>query len=229
MNNDAITTGSKFLTNQGARGILTSQDNMLTAEHASALRDKYKSMYSGVNNAGEIMVTNHDFKWLEMGLPAADLALIEQYNLSIKDLASVYKTPSILLNDTQASTFNNYREAKKYLYLQAVFPKLIAIRDELNRWLTPTYGNQYYIDFDFLSVPELQEDMEKVVRQLSLAWWLTPNEKRQAMKYEPIDQKEMDEIHMLANYIPISDGVTPKESGGTSQQLLNDTSDYTKK
>mgnify|MGYP003633468745 CR=1 FL=1 len=212
-----------------SRVVLTSQDNMLTAEHASALRDKYKSMYSGVNNAGEIMVTNHDFKWLEMGLPAADLALIEQYNLSIKDLASVYKTPSILLNDTQASTFNNYREAKKYLYLQAVFPKLIAIRDELNRWLTPTYGNQYYIDFDFLSVPELQEDMEKVVRQLSLAWWLTPNEKRQAMKYEPIDQKEMDEIHMLANYIPISDGVTPKESGGTSQQLLNDTSDYTKK
>jgi HK97 family phage portal protein len=229
MNNDAITTGSKFLTNQGARGILTSEDNMLTAEHAAALRDKYKSMYSGVHNAGEIMVTNHQFKWLEMGLPAADLALIEQYNLSIKDLASVYKVPSILLNDTQASTFNNYREAKKYLYLQAVFPKLIAVRDELNRWLAPTYGSQYYIDFDFLSVPELQEDMEKVVKQLSLAWWLTPNEKRAAMQYEPIEQKEMDEIHMLANYIPISDGVTPKEAGGTSQQMLSDTSDYINK
>jgi len=229
MNNDAITTGSKYLTNQGARGILTSQDNMLTAEHASALRDKYKSMYSGVDNAGEIMVTNHDFKWIEMGLPLADLALIEQYNLSIKDLASAYKVPSILLNDTQSSTFNNYREAKKAFYLQSVFPKLIAVRDELNRWLTPTYGSQYYIDFDFLSVPELQEDMEKVVRQLSLAWWLTPNEKRQAMKYEPIDQKEMDEIHMLANYIPISDGVTPKEVGGSSQQVLSDTSDYINK
>ena len=168
----------------------------------AAYRNKYKSMYSGVDNAGEIMVTNHQFKWLEMGLPAADLALIEQYNLSIKDLASVYKVPSILLNDTQASTFNNYREAKKYLYLQAVFPKLIAVRDELNRWLSPTYGSQYYIDFDFLSVPELQEDMEKVVKQLSLAWWLTPNEKRAAMQYEPIEKKEMDEIHMLANYIP---------------------------
>ena len=202
---------------------------MLTAEHAAALRDKYKSMYSGVNNAGEIMVTNHNFKWLEMGLPAADLALIEQYNLSIKDLASVYKVPSILLNDTQASTFNNYREAKKYLYLQAVFPKLVALRDELNRWLTPTYGSQYYIDFDFLSVPELQEDMEKVVRQLSLSWWLTPNEKRAVMQYEPIDKKEMNEIMMLANYIPISDGVTPKESGGTSQQLLSDASDYIEK
>jgi HK97 family phage portal protein len=229
INNNAIQTGSKYLTNQGARGILSSQDNMLTAEHAATLRDKYKSMYSGVDNAGEIMVTNHDFKWIEMGLPLADLALIEQYNLSIKDLASAYKVPSILLNDTQSSTFNNYREGKKAFYLQAVFPKLIAVRDELNRWLTPTYGSQYYIDFDFLSVPELQEDMEKVVRQLSLAWWLTPNEKRAVMQYEPIEQKEMDEIHMLANYIPISDGVTPKESGGSSQQLLNDTSDYDKK
>ena len=49
------------------------------------------------------------------------------------------------------------------------------------------------------------------------------------MKYEPLDIPEMNEIHMLANYIPISDGVTPKESGGTSQQLLNDTSDYEEK
>ena len=39
----------------------------------------------------------------------------------------------------------------------------------------------------------------------------------------------MDEIHMLANYIPISDGVTPKEVGGTSQQVLSDTSDYINK
>ena len=71
--------------------------------------------------------------------------------------------------------------------------------------------------------------MEKIVRQLSLSWWLTPNEKRAVMQYEPIDKKEMNEIMMLANYIPISDGVTPKEVGGTSQQLLSDASDYIEK
>lgn len=228
-NNDAITTGNKYLTNQGARGILTSDDISLTQEQAAELRDRYKAQYTGAANAGDIMITNHKFNWLEMGLPAADLALIEQYNLSIKDLASVYKVPSILLNDTQASTFNNYREAKKYLYLQAVFPKLIAIRDELNRWLAPQYGKEYYIDFDFLSVPELQEDMEKVVRQLSLSWWLTPNEKREAMRYDPIMDKDMDEIYILANFIPLSDGITTREAGGTSQQLLRDHSDYINK
>jgi HK97 family phage portal protein len=230
INNDAITTGQKFLKNQGVRGILSNDDNgMLTEEQARALKSRYKAQYQGADNAGDIMITNHQFKWLEMGLPAADLALIEQYNLSIKDLCGVYKVPSILLNDTQASTFNNYREAKKYLYLQAVFPELISIRDELNRWLAPSYGKEYYIDFDFMSIPELQEDMEKVVKQLSLSFWLTMNEKRKVMKFDPIDDPKMDEIFVLANYIPLSDGVTTREQGATSTQMLSQADDYLKK
>ena len=229
INNDAITTGKRFLNNQGARGILTAQDMMLTEEQAQALKDKYRANYQGADNAGEILISSNDFKWIEMGLPAADLALIDQYNISKKDLCAAYNVPSILLNDTQASTFNNFREAKKYLYLQSVFPELIAIRDELNRWLVPAYGEDYYIDFDFMSVPELQEDLEKVTRSLSLSWWLTGNEKRQVQKYEPIDQKGMDDIFLLANYIPLSDGITTTEQGGTSEQVLGNTMDYEKK
>lgn len=226
-NNAAITTGKNYLDNQGARGILSVIDaHGFTAEQAASLRDQYESRYGGAAKAGQTVMTNQKLDWTEMGLPLADLALIEQYNLTVKDIASVYKVPSILLNDTQASTFNNYREAKKYLYLQAVFPELIQLRDELNRWLVPMYGDKYYIDFDFLSVPELQEDMEKVVDQLSKAWWMTPNEKREAMKLEPQDDKAMDEVYILANLIPLADGVTPKEIGGGGQQTLNDHSDY---
>jgi HK97 family phage portal protein len=202
---------------------------MLTQEQVSEIKDRYKKQYGGSVNAGDIVITNRMFKWIDMGLPATDLALIEQYNLSIKDLCNVYNVPSILLNDTTASTFNNYREAKKQLYLEAVFPELISLRDELNRWLSPTYkegSTEYYIDFDFMSVPELQEDMEKVTRQLSLAWWFTPNEKRELMKAEPHDNELMNDIYILANYIPLSDGITPKELGGGSTQMLSDNLDY---
>ena len=109
------------------------------------------------------------------------MSLIEQYNASIKDLANIYSVPAVLLNNTESSTYNNVKEAKKSLYQNCVMPEMIKIRDELNRWLAPKYGDKIYIDFDFSVIPELQEEMDKVVQQLSQSWWLTMNEKRAAM------------------------------------------------
>jgi hypothetical protein len=32
-------------------------------------------------------------------------------------------------------------------------------------------------------IPEMAEDSDKMVDQLSKAWWITPNEKREIMSY----------------------------------------------
>ena len=228
INNDAITTGNKYLENQGARGMLASDDmGMLTQEQAEALKDRYREKYQGSANAADIIITNHMFKWIDMGLPAADLALIEQYNLSKKDIAAAYNFPSLLLNDTAEFSVSTYREAKKQLYLQKIIPELSLLRDELNRWLTPTHGKEYYIDFDYMSIPELQEDMEKVVKQLNVSWWFTPNEKRVAMKADPLDKDGMDDIYVPANLINLSiEGTQGDLLGGNPMQRLSDTIDY---
>jgi len=42
-----------------------------------------------------------------------------------------------------------------------------------------------FIDFDISALPELQRDMEKMVASLVNASWLTMDEKRIAMNYEP--------------------------------------------
>jgi hypothetical protein len=42
-----------------------------------------------------------------------------------------------------------------------------------------------FIDFDIMALPELQRDMEKMVNGLKSADWLTYDEKRVAMNYEP--------------------------------------------
>jgi HK97 family phage portal protein len=222
INNDAITTGSKYLKNQGVRGILASDDmSMLTQDQAAALKDRYGEQYTGADNAGNVMITNHAFKWINIGLPAADLALIEQYNLSKKDLAAAFGFPSLLLNDSADFSVSTYREAKKQFYLQKVIPDMCLIRDELNRWLTPTYGDKYYIDFDFMSVPELQEDLEKVVKQLNVAWWFTPNEKRIAMMSDRMEKDGMDDIYVPANLINLTDEAIAGElTGGDPMNRL---------
>jgi hypothetical protein len=58
------------------------------------------------------------------------------------------------------------------------------LRDELNKWLVPRFGENVYIDFDISALPELQQDLERMSRILRDAYWLTLDEKRSAMNYE---------------------------------------------
>lgn len=202
-NNEAVTTGLKYLQNQTSRGMLVSKDGNINETQAQALKDKFRKTYQGANNAGDIIITPKDLSWVNFGLSASDLSLIEQYNGTVKDLCNIYNIPVSLLNNTEASTYNNVKEAKKALYQNAVIPELIKIRDELNRWLVPQYGSDLYFDFDFTAISELQEEVDKLVAQLAQAWWVTPNEKREAMNYGKDEINPfMDDYYIPSNLMP---------------------------
>jgi HK97 family phage portal protein len=181
-----------------------SDEGDINEVQAQALKDKFRKQHQGSQNAGDIIITPSKLSWVNFGLPATDLALIEQYNSTVKDLCNIYNVPVQLLNNTDSSTYNNMKEAKKALYQNAVIPELVKLRDELNRWLAPQYGPNIYIDFDYSAVPELQDELEKIVNQLSQAWWVTPNEKREAMYYGREDNVQMDDFFIPANLMPLN-------------------------
>ena len=202
-NNEAVQTGVKYLQNQTARGLLTSEMGDINEVQAQQLKDKFRRQHQGSDNAGDIIITPNKMSWVNFGLNASDVSLIAQYNASIKDLCNIYNVPVQLLNNTESSSYNNMKEAKKALYQNAVIPELVKIKDELNRWLAPKYGDKLCIEFDFSVIPEMQEETEKVVDQLSKAWWITPNEKRSAMNYGKDEENtQLDDYFIPANLIP---------------------------
>lgn len=204
-NNEAVQTGVKYLQNQTARGVLMSDEGDLNEVQAQQLKDKFRKNFQGADNAGDIIITPKKLSWVNFGLNASDVSLIEQYNASIKDLCNIYNVPVSLLNNTESSTYNNVKEAKKALYQNCVIPELNKIADELNRWLAPKYGEKLCIEFDYSAIPELQEETEKVVDQMAKAWWLTPNEKRAAMSFGADEENEiLNEYYIPANLIPAS-------------------------
>jgi len=203
-NNEAAQTGVKYLQNQMARGVLMSDEGDLNEVQAQQLKDKFRSSYQSSNNAGDVIITPKKLSWVNFGLSASDLSLIEQYNASVKDICNIYNVPSQLLNNDKSSTYNNMKSAKAALYQHAVMPELFKIRDELNRWLAPKFGEKIYLDFDFSVIPELQEDMEKVVDQMTKAWWLTPNEKRAAMSYPEEENEALNDYYVPANLLPVN-------------------------
>jgi hypothetical protein len=61
-----------------------------------------------------------------------------------------------------------------------------------------------FIDFDITALPELQRDLEKMVAGLVNANWLTMDEKRIAMNYEP-KGGAYDMSYVAQGLIPLED------------------------
>jgi HK97 family phage portal protein len=183
--NDGKQALLSMLQNMGARGILTGDGTVnITREQAQGLKEDYASNYQGANRAGDVIITPAKLSWVQMGMNAVDMSIIDTQKVILRSLCRVYGVDAKLLGDTEASTFNNTETAYKALINNVVRPLHIEIRDVLNNWLLSSYGNKnLFLDFDYMAYPEMQDDMDKLVGQLSQAWWLTPNEKRAAMNY----------------------------------------------
>ena len=205
--NEAVETNLKFLHNQSARGMLTPEgDEQITSTQAQQLKDALRRNYQGAKSANDIMITGSAFKLTNFGLSSSDLQLLESYNATIKDLCNLFGVPVQLLNNTESTTYDNYRIARKVLFTNAIIPELNKIKDEFNRWLIPQFGEDLYFDFDYSSIPELMPEQEKLVDSLSKSYWLTSNEKREAVGYGvDTDNPVMNDYLVPSGMTPISD------------------------
>lgn len=204
--NEAVETNLKFLHNQSARGMLTPDDDSLTPTQAQQLKDALRRNYQGSKSANDIMITGKKFSWTNFGLSTSDLQLLESYNATIKDLCNLYGVPVQLLNNTESTTYDNYRIARKVLFTNAIIPELNKIRDEFNRWLVPHYGEDLYFDFDYSAIPELMPEQQQLIDNLSKSYWLTTNEKREASGYGVDEDNHIMNEYLIPNqFVPISD------------------------
>lgn len=204
-NNEATDTGKKMLQNQASRGILTPKNaGELTETQGKQLNESLQSRMK--ESRGGVAMTAVPVDWINFGLSVTDLALIEQYKLTVADLCNIYGIPDALLNNNDSSTYNNLREFVKMLFQNAVIPELCKIRDELNNFIVPKFGEGLYLDFDYSVIPELQMDMDKLVSQLGQSHWLTGNERRMAMNYGADEDNEiMNEYLIPQGMVPSSD------------------------
>lgn len=218
LNNEAYKAQADVMANRGAYGML-SATSAESPEQLEQLKSKFKNA-----ETGEIMIVASELNWTQFGQPSDELQILESMDINLRDLCNIYSFPSLLLGNTQDKTYSNYAEASKNMVLNTCVPLLTELRDNLNKWILPAYskadGKQYFIDFDITVLPELAQNMDSLITQLNNQYWLTPNEKREAVKYGTMKDASMDKIYIPQNLIPIDE---QSISLNTDNQ---DTSDY---
>jgi HK97 family phage portal protein len=192
LGNDGDQALSKALKNGGASGVVYPTDpdlEQLTPMQRSQLENYLRDM-QGPSNYKSWLVSSVKLGFEKFGIPPVDLEIIEAGKMTQRDICNVFNFPSELLNDPDNKTNANKEQSRKQLYMDNVIPELTRDYSELNRSLVPLFneatGKKYHLDFDVQAIDALNKDNSEKVDWLNKAWWLTADEKRIEMGYQPV-------------------------------------------
>jgi HK97 family phage portal protein len=160
----------------------------LTDEQFSNMKSQIDELYSGAKNAGRPMLLEGGLSWTQMSMNVKDMDWLNGKNISAREIALALGVPPLLLNISGDNTYNNMKEARLALYEETIIPLVCHMRDELQRWLVPMFGDnlKLYYDEDSIDGTILKRDIKFDIANKGKDF-LTVNERRDLVGYEPMD------------------------------------------
>lgn len=214
ISNTAMEWNKKLLQNDmRPAGVMNFEDS-LTEDQRNEFRKQVEYRSAGYGNAGKFLITEGKAKWEQMSVNPKDVDWMNGQKWVMRQICSVFGVPSMLLGDTEATTYNNYQEARKALYEETVLPLMDILTDEFNYWLVPLFGDGYKLSYDRDSIEALQEERGKKYSYLAQADWLTINDKREATGYEELN--EGDVLLVPFSVTPLEQAVEPPAPASSS-------------
>lgn len=157
----------------------------LTEEQFERLKDELEEGYTGASGAGRPLLLEGGLDWKAMGYSPQDMDFIEAKNGAARDIALAFGVPPMLLGIPGDNTFANYAEANRAFYRLTVLPLIGRAAKALGGWLGPHFGDGLRLDHDIDRIEGLSSERESLWRRISDASFLTDEEKRDAVGYQP--------------------------------------------
>lgn len=203
LSNAGIKAQINSYANYGARGLLMPKpSDTLTEIEADSVRGKWQEKQR-MENFGDIMVVGKSLDWTPIGLSPVDLDIIESQKMTLRDICRIYSVPAMLMGDSETSTYNNVKEARKALVTDAALPVMEKLKSGFNRFIV-SENDKGFIDYDLQAFIELQDDINQLATTLSTMNWLTTNEKRAKSFLNEIDLPILNEVLIPMGVMPAS-------------------------
>lgn len=222
--NAGYDTMNKQFTNGGPDVIITGTKDTAnqewTEEQFQTVWQRFKDKFRK-GSKERFMLKNLPVEVHEIGKSIVDMNVLAYMKLSLRDYCNIYGVPSALMNDNEYATQSaNAREYQRQLWNNAIIPELEMFKEDINKvadMYNKVTGQQVYFDYCLDDIPELQEDKATQATALNSAWWLTPNERREAMGVEEVEDPMLNEIFIPMGITPLTDiNIEPPLDDGTS-------------
>lgn len=182
-------------------GILT-VDQALKKEQKEAIKKSFAGLQSG--NQDQLFVLEAGFNYQQTSLSPTDMQLLESRKFSIEDIARFMGVPSVLINDTSASTTwgSGIEQINRGFLKLNLKPYLERIESSLKRWLMPSGDwDTFAIEFDFDSLLRADKATRTDTQSKAInSGQLSPNEARAEEGRAP--KEGGDAIYLNGSLVP---------------------------
>lgn len=153
----------------------------------SKLREYFKRVWQGADNAGELGLLTGGAKFTAMSMNAKDMDFIAGLGDAAKNIALVFGVPLPLITN-DAATFSNMETAMERLWIDTVLPLLDEVFSSLSDFLSPLFDGGVQLTYNADSVPALEARRERLYKRMGLAvkdGIITIDEARDEMGFDP--------------------------------------------
>lgn len=201
--------------NGGLPGVLYDKSPGFGIDEANMHKENFGAFVKNKANKSAPYIWGGDVGYVPIGSTLADLDLASLADIDFDKICNVYGVSSTWFNNKKAATESNVKEMVRLIYTNAVLPNVMRFQDAINDQLISQIGTEARIRYDISDITELQKDMRDKAETYARLPIIVPNEVREGMGWDRIDDPMMDKPLVKAGYYPIED-LTP----------LNITGDY---
>ena len=156
---------------------------LLSEDQYKRLKRELEEQIEGAANAGRPLLLEGGLDWRSMSLTPADMDWRQGRDAVARDIALAFGVPAQLIGLPDAQTYSNMKEARLAFYEDTVLPLAYGLRDALNSWLVPMFGEGLRLELDLDEVQALGPRRDATWARISAADFLTAEEKRNLLGF----------------------------------------------
>ncbi|MFQ5471261.1 MAG: phage portal protein [Dehalococcoidia bacterium] len=184
---------SSLVKNMGRPGgiLQPREGEFIGEEEFSALELEIRKQIQGVQNAGDLLVMPSGFEYKQEGFSLEEMKLLEARRFSRIAVAAAYGASPLMMNDSDAATYNNTENQQRAFWDHEGVPELIQLFEALNEfWIHPEIDDDIELIPDMRAIAAIidsEESRSNRASRLFQGGQLTMNEARELVGKEPID------------------------------------------
>lgn len=186
--------------NGGLPGVLYDESPGFGIDEANLHKENFANFLKNASNKSAPYIWGGKVGYVPIGSTLADLDLASLADIDFDKVCNVYGVSSTWFNNKKAATESNVKEMVRLIYTNAVLPNVMRFQDAINDQLISQISTEARIRYDISDITELQKDMRDKAETYARLPIIVPNELREGMGWDRIDDPMMDKPMVKAGY-----------------------------
>jgi len=202
---------SRFFANGAIPGGVLMHPEVLGDEGIRNIRDSWKKLYGGADNANEIAVLEEGIKYQQIGVDPEKSQANESRTFQVREISRVFRIPPHMLYETEQQSHNTIEQASIEFVTYTLMPWIVRWEQGLNRsLLTEEEKGTVFCGFNLQDL--LKGDLQSRYAAYAVGrnWgWLTANDILRREHMNPREDPEGDVYLQPMNMIGYGEGYIP--------------------